>query len=146
VVLDEPVSALDVSIRAQIMNLLRDLQQQLGLTYLLIAHDLAAVKHMSNRIGVMYLGKIVESADAEDLYREPLHPYTQALLSAALPSHPDTKHEEIILSGEVPSPVNPPPGCSFHPRCFNTRPICSAEEPVLTDVGGGRQVACHLDS
>ena len=94
----------------------------------------------------MYLGKIVESAAAEELYREPLHPYTQALLSAALPSHPDIVHEEIILTGEVPSPVNPPPGCSFHPRCFNSKPICSAQEPKLTDVGGGRQVACHLDA
>jgi len=144
VVLDEPVSALDVSIRAQIMNLLYDIQSQIGLSYLLIAHDLAVVRHMSNRIGVMYLGKMVETAKSGELYDHPLHPYTQALLSAALPSHPDDKREEIILPGEVPTPFNPPPGCKFHSRCFYAKPICSEEEPALRDVGGGHMVACHL--
>ena len=143
IILDEPVSALDVSIRAQIMNLLYDIQQKTGVTYLLIAHDLAVVKHMSNRIGVMYLGKIVEMAEGEELYLHPVHPYTQALLSAALPSHPDLQREEIILPGEVPSPLNPPPGCRFHPRCFNAKPICSEEEPPLKEVTSGHFVACH---
>jgi len=145
IILDEPVSALDVSIRAQIMNLLHDIQQNIGVTYLLIAHDLAVVKHMSNRIGVMYLGKLVEIAESEELHSHSLHPYTQALLSAALPSHPDDKREEIILPGEVPSPLNPPPGCRFHPRCFNAKPVCSQEEPPLKEVSSGHLVACHLD-
>ena len=144
IILDEPVSALDVSIRAQIMNLLMAIQKQFGLTYLLIAHDLAVVKHMSNRIGVMYLGKLVETAESKELYTNPLHPYTQALYSAALPSHPDQQKEEIILPGEVPSPLNPPAGCRFNPRCFHTKPICTQEEPVLIDAGGGHTVACHL--
>jgi len=143
VVLDEPVSALDVSIRAQILNLLRDLQDQLGLSYLFIAHDLAAVAHMSHTIVVMYLGKIVESGDARTLAHAPKHPYTEALFSAALPSHPDERREEIILSGEVPSPLNPPSGCRFHPRCPHAMPRCAEEEPRLTDVEG-RFVACHL--
>jgi len=145
VVLDEPVSALDVSIRAQIMNLLRDIQQELGLSYLLIAHDLAVVKHMSNRTGVMYLGKLVEVAESEELYAQTLHPYTQALLSAALPSHPDARRDEIILPGEVPSPLNPPTGCRFHPRCVQAKPICSEQEPVLKDMGGGHYLACHQE-
>ena len=144
VILDEPVSALDVSIRAQIMNLLKDLQNRLGLTYMLIAHDLAVVKHMSTRIGVMYLGKIVETAGSDELYNHPLHPYTEALYSAALPSHPDIQRQEIILPGEVPSPLNPPPGCRFHPRCAHAMPICSEAEPQLTDVSSGHLVACHL--
>jgi oligopeptide/dipeptide ABC transporter ATP-binding protein len=127
------------------MNLLRNIQKEFGLTYLLIAHDLAVVKHMSNRIGVMYLGKLVETAESKDLYRNPLHPYTQALYSAALPSHPDGQQDEIVLSGEVPSPLNPPPGCRFHPRCIQARGVCAKEEPVLVEVGGeGHQVACHL--
>ncbi len=144
IILDEPVSALDVSIRAQIMNLLHDIQQNTGVTYLLIAHDLAVVKHMSTRIGVMYLGKLVEVADSEELYLHPLHPYNQALLSAALPSHPDDKRDEIILTGEVPSPFNPPAGCHFHPRCPQAKPICSEEDPPLKEVSTGHQVACHL--
>src|SRR3954447_12292453 len=123
VVLDEPVSALDVSIRAQILNLLRDLQEQLGLSYLFIAHDLAAVAHMSHTIVVMYLGKIVEMGDAQTLARAPKHPYTEALFSAARPSHPDERREEITLPGEVPSPLNPPSGCRFHPRCPHAMPV-----------------------
>lgn len=146
IILDEPVSALDVSIRAQMMNLLRNIQKEFGLAYLLIAHDLAVVKHMSNRIGVMYLGKLVETAESRELYHNPLHPYTQALYSAALPSHPDTQHDEIILPGEVPSPLNPPGGCRFHPRCFQAMGKCAQEEPILTEMGDGHQVACHLYS
>ena len=144
IVLDEPVSALDVSIRAQIMNLLHDIQREFGVTYLLIAHDLAVVKHMSNRIGVMYLGKLVEVADSEELYFNPLHPYTQALLSAALPSYPDDQRERSVLPGEVPSPLNPPTGCNLHPRCPFRMPICSEEEPVLKEATPGHEVACHL--
>jgi len=144
IILDEPVSALDVSIRAQIMNLLKDIQQQFELTYLLIAHDLAVVKHMSNRIGVMYLGKLVEIAESEELYRNRLHPYTEALYSAALPSHPDEQREEIILPGEVPSPFNPPSGCRFHPRCFRVMSVCAEIEPELKSVGADHMVACHL--
>ena len=143
IVLDEPVSALDVSIRAQILNLLRDLQAELGLSYLFIAHDLAAVAHMSHTIAVMYLGKIVESGEAHTLARAPKHPYTEALFSAALPSHPDERREEIILPGEVPSPLNPPSGCRFHPRCPHAMERCAQQEPMLTDVEG-RRVACHL--
>jgi len=143
IVLDEPVSALDVSIRAQILDLLRDLQARLGLSYLFIAHDLAAVAHMSHTIAVMYLGKIVETGEARALARAPKHPYTEALFSAALPSHPDERREEIILPGEVPSPLNPPSGCRFHPRCLQAMARCAEEEPALRDVGG-RIVACHL--
>jgi oligopeptide/dipeptide ABC transporter ATP-binding protein len=145
VVLDEPVSALDVSIRAQILNLLRDLQARLGLSYLFIAHDLAAVAHMSHEIVVMYLGKIVESGDARMLAHSALHPYTKALFSAALPSHPDERHEELVVAGEVPSPLNPPSGCHFHPRCPHAMPRCAQEVPALTRVEG-RMVACHLFS
>jgi oligopeptide/dipeptide ABC transporter ATP-binding protein len=144
IILDEPVSALDVSIRAQIMNLLQDIQQQVGLSYLLIAHDLAIVRHMSKKIGVMYLGKLVETAETEELYRNPLHPYTQALFSAALPAHPDKQRDMIILPGEVPTPINPPSGCHFHPRCFHVKSICSEVEPSLQDVGNSHLVACHL--
>ncbi|MEK7688405.1 MAG: dipeptide ABC transporter ATP-binding protein [Pseudomonadota bacterium] len=143
VVLDEPVSALDVSIRAQILNLLRDLQMRLGLSYLFIAHDLAAVAHMSHEIVVMYLGKIVESGDARTLAHRALHPYTKALFSAALPSHPDERREEVVVSGEVPSPLNPPSGCHFHPRCAHAMPRCALEMPTLARVEG-RMVACHL--
>ena len=143
IVLDEPVSALDVSIRAQILNLLRDLQEQMGLSYLFIAHDLAAVAHMSHTIVVMYLGKIVEMGDARTLAQAPKHPYTAALFSAALPIHPDERREEIILTGEVPSPLNPPSGCRFHPRCPQQMPLCAQQEPALVPVTD-RLVACHL--
>jgi oligopeptide/dipeptide ABC transporter ATP-binding protein len=143
IVLDEPVSALDVSIRAQILNLLRDLQAQLGLSYLFIAHDLAAVAHMSQTIAVMYLGKIVETGEAGTIAKTPKHPYTQALFSAALPTHPDEQREEIILPGEVPSPLRPPAGCRFHPRCPHAMARCAVEEPRLLNVEG-RLTACHL--
>jgi oligopeptide/dipeptide ABC transporter ATP-binding protein len=142
-VLDEPVSALDVSIRAQILNLLRDLQMKLGLSYLFIAHDLAAVGHMSSTIAVMYLGKIVEMGEASAIAKDPRHPYTRALFSAALPSHPDEERQEILLPGEVPSPLDPPGGCRFHPRCPSAMPRCATELPVLQMVDG-REVACHL--
>jgi len=144
IILDEPVSALDVSIRAQIMNLLQDLQEQFGVGYLLIAHDLAAVLHLSTTVAVMYLGKIVELATSEQLRTQPLHPYAQALFSAALPSHPDEQREEIIITGEIPSPLNPPSGCRFHPRCPFVKPICSKVEPVLKQIDTDHQVACHL--
>jgi oligopeptide transport system ATP-binding protein len=124
---------------------LKDVQDRLKLTYLLIAHDLAVVKHMSNHIGVMYLGKLVEVAESRELYKNPLHPYTRALLSAALPSHPDIQQKEIILQGEVPSPLHPPPGCRFHPRCERAKPVCSQIEPELRNLGGGHQVACQPD-
>ena len=143
VVLDEPVSALDVSIRAQILNLLRDLQARLGLSYLFIAHDLAAVAHMSHTIAVMYLGKIVEIGEAETVAKAPKHPYTQALFSAALPSHPDEKRDEVVVTGEVPSPLAPPSGCRFHPRCPHAMARCVTEEPTLLPETG-RLVACHL--
>jgi oligopeptide transport system ATP-binding protein len=143
IVLDEPVSALDVSIRAQILNLLTDLQDRLGVSYLFIAHDLAAVAHMSHQIIVMYLGKIVESGPAIALAQDPQHPYTQALFSAALPNHPDDRREEIILQGEVPSPLRPPAGCHFHPRCPMAMPRCSTDVPTLRPVGD-RQISCHL--
>jgi oligopeptide/dipeptide ABC transporter ATP-binding protein len=143
VVLDEPVSALDVSIRAQILNLLVDLQRDLGLAYLFIAHDLAAVAHMSHSIAVMYLGQLVEYGPAKTVATDPKHPYTQALFSAALPSHPDETREEIILPGEVPSPVNPPSGCRFHPRCPHVLSQCAPQVPRLL-AAHGREVACHL--
>jgi oligopeptide/dipeptide ABC transporter ATP-binding protein len=143
VVLDEPVSALDVSIRAQILNLLRDLQSELGLAYLFIAHDLAAVAHMSHTIAVMYLGRVVELGDATTVATASRHPYTRALFAAALPSHPDEKREEIVLAGEVPSPLNPPAGCHFHPRCPSVMDRCRGEEPKLRTMDGIR-VACHL--
>ena len=127
IVLDEPVSALDVSIRAQIMNLLKDLQDRYNLSYLLIAHNLSTVRHMCDRVGVMYLGKIVEEAD--DLFENPLHPYTKALISSALPSHPDMRRDRVILTGEVPSPLDPPPGCRFNPRCSYAMPHCSQLGP-----------------
>ncbi|OLC17929.1 MAG: hypothetical protein AUH29_00500 [Candidatus Rokubacteria bacterium 13_1_40CM_69_27] len=144
ILLDEAVSALDVSIRAQVMNLLREIQDRLGVSYLFIAHDLAAVKYVSTRIGVMYLGKLVETATSDELYARPLHPYTQVLLNNALPSHPDDTREEVILKGEVPSAFDPPPGCRFHPRCPQAMPVCAELEPVLREQSAGHQVACHL--
>ena len=144
IILDEPVSALDVSIRAQVMNLLVDLQQETGVAYLLVAHNLATVRYMAHQTAVMYLGQIVEYSPTEELYENPLHPYTKALFSAALPSHPDVEREEIVLQGEVPSPINPPAGCRFHPRCPFAMDRCSVEEPVQKDVGSGHIVSCHL--
>ncbi len=146
VVLDEPVSALDVSIRAQIMNLLVDLQQQHGLAFLLIAHNLATVRYMCHQVGVMYLGKIREIGPTESIFTDPLHPYTKALISAALPSHPDIQREEIILPGEVPSPVNPPSGCSFNPRCYvKIGEICEKQVPALQEQHQtSHYVSCHL--
>jgi oligopeptide/dipeptide ABC transporter ATP-binding protein len=145
IILDEPVSALDVSIGAQIMNLLKDLQTRYHkLAFLLIAHNLATVRYMSDRVGVMYLGKLMEVADTQELYNNPLNPYTKALISAALPSHPDTQREEIILSGEVASALNPPLGCRFHPRCPQSMTICSEVEPELVEICPGHLVACHL--
>jgi oligopeptide transport system ATP-binding protein len=144
VVLDEPVSALDVSIRAHIIVLLEDLQERFGVSYLFIAHDLAAVSHLSQRTAVMYLGKFVEVADSLELCKTPLHPYTKALFAASLPSHPDEAREEIVISGEVPSALNPPKGCRFHPRCPFAMPRCREEEPVLAELSPGHSVACHL--
>jgi peptide/nickel transport system ATP-binding protein len=143
IVLDEPVSALDVSIRAQILNLLTELQERLDVAYLFIAHDLAAVAHMSHAIAVMYLGKIVEWGDADSVALEPQHPYTQALFAAALPVDLDGPREQVVLSGEVPSPLDPPAGCRFHPRCRFAMPHCATEEPPLRETSG-RLVACHL--
>ena len=144
IVLDEPVSALDVSIRAQIMNLLKDLQAEFNVGYLLIAHHLATVRYMCKYVAVMYLGQIVEFSDVRDLYENPLHPYTKALMSAALPSHPDIEQDETILTGEVPSPLNPPEGCHFHTRCPFAMDRCSVEVPVVKEVVPGHRVACHL--
>ena len=144
IILDEPVSALDVSIRAQVMNLLVDLQQETGVAYLLVAHNLATVRYMAHQTAVMYLGQIVEYSPTEELYENPLHPYTKALFSAALPSHPDVAREEIVLTGEVPSPINPPSGCRFHPRCPSAMDRCSVEIPVQKNVGADHLVSCHL--
>ena len=144
IILDEPVSSQDVSIRAQLLNLLKEIQQKRGISYLLIAHDLATVRYMSNRISVMYLGKIVEAAPCEDLYGKPLHPYTKALLSASLPDDPDSGHTKSVLSGEVPSPLNPPPGCHFHTRCAYNRPGCSEMNPLLKETRPGHYAACLL--
>jgi len=141
---DEPVSALDVSIQAQIINLLIDLQQEFGLSYIIIAHDLAVVEHLCDRIFVMYLGKVVELASYQGLYTDPKHPYTKALLSAI--PRPDTRghRQRIVLQGDVPSPIKPPPGCAFHPRCLYRMEGCDGETPVLKDLGGEHQVACYL--
>jgi oligopeptide/dipeptide ABC transporter ATP-binding protein len=144
IVLDEPVSALDVSIRAQIMNQLEELQERLGVSYLFIGHDLATVAHISHRIAVMYLGQIVELAESIELCNQPLHPYTQALFTAALPAHPDDKREKLTISGEVPSAIAPPPGCRFHPRCPMAMPRCSVETPIRKEVSPDHTVACHL--
>ena len=144
IVLDEPVSALDVSIRAQILNLLKRLQEQLGLAYLVISHDLAAARYLATRLAVMYAGRLVETGDCDAVYTQPLHPYTQALLSAALPLHPSARRERIVLTGEVPNPINPPTGCRFHPRCPRAMPHCRTDDPVYKEVKPGRLVACHL--
>jgi peptide/nickel transport system ATP-binding protein/oligopeptide transport system ATP-binding protein len=144
IILDEPVSALDVSIRAQIMNLLVDLQKQYDVSYMLIAHHLATTRYMAQEVAVMYLGKIVEKAKTKELFDNPLHPYTKALFSAALPSHPDINHEEIILTGEVPSPINPPSGCRFHPRCPFAKAECSELVPQEKEIEKDHFVSCHL--
>ena len=144
IILDEPVSALDVSIRAQVMNLLVDLQRETGVAFLLVAHNLATVRYMSHQTAVMYLGQIAEYSPTEELYENPLHPYTKALFSAALPAHPDDQREEIVLTGEVPSPINPPSGCRFHPRCPFAMDRCAVEIPQQLDKGKGHLVACHL--
>jgi oligopeptide transport system ATP-binding protein len=144
IVLDEPVSALDVSIRAQMMNLLKDIQAQDNVAYLLVAHDLATVRHMADHTVVMYLGKIVEKAPTEQLFADVRHPYTRALFSAVLVAWPGRSEEEIELRGEVPSPLNPPPGCHFHTRCPYAMPRCSQQEPALCEVAPGHAVACHL--
>ena len=144
IILDEPVSALDISIRAQILNLLKSLQREHGLTYLLISHDLAAVRYLSTRIGVMYLGKIVEMADAASLYASPRHPYTRALLSAVLPPRPQKRAEDTVVSGEVPSARTPPSGCRFHPRCPYAQPVCSEVEPPLREIRPRQHAACHF--
>lgn len=144
IVADEPVSALDVSIQSQILNLMKDLQEQFSLTYMFISHDLSVVRHISDRVGVMYLGRMVELADKKDLYANPLHPYTQALLSAIPSDHPRVKKERIILTGDVPSPANPPSGCTFHPRCPVAKDICKSIRPEWKQIEQGHMIACHL--
>jgi oligopeptide/dipeptide ABC transporter ATP-binding protein len=144
IVADEPVSALDVSIQAQVLNLLESLQEEFSLTYLFVAHDLSVVKHISDRVAVMYLGKIVELAATEELFGNPKHPYTEALMSAVPVAEPDYNVERILLEGDVPSPVNPPSGCYFHPRCHYAQEICKNEEPIYRDLGDEHFVKCHF--
>jgi oligopeptide/dipeptide ABC transporter ATP-binding protein len=144
IVLDEPTSSLDVSVQAKVLNLLKRLQKEMGLSYLFISHDFSVVKHMSNRIAVMYAGKIVETAETEAMFQDPRHPYLQALLSAIPDPDPDVKKEKIFLKGEVPSPVNPPSGCRFHPRCIHAMPVCSKVEPGTVELDVDHRVSCHL--
>ena len=144
IICDEPVSALDVSIQAQVITLLAQLQEQMNLSYLFIAHDLSVVEHISNRVAVMYLGRIVELAHDQELYQNPLHPYSQALLSAVPIPDPEVQRKKILLQGDVPSPMNPPSGCSFHTRCVECKAVCSQQTPPLREVGEGHWIACHL--
>lgn len=144
IIADEPVSALDVSIQSQVLNLLEDLQQEFGLTYIFIAHDLGVVRHISDRVGVMYLGRMVELAAGDGLYEEPLHPYTKALLASVPVADPTIKRETVPLTGDIPSPANPPKGCAFHTRCKECMDICKTERPIMKEIKDGHYAACHL--
>jgi len=144
IIADEPVSAIDVSIQAQIINLMKDLQEERGLTYLFISHDLSVVEHISNTVGVMYLGSLVEKADKKEIFQNPMHPYTKALLSAVPVPNPDIKMNRTILQGDIPSPANPPSGCKFHTRCPQCMEVCMSEAPLFKEYENGHMVACHL--